>query len=190
MSNIKIEKKILVVCPTCKSKKELIITESKLNQDIPLTTISLPKGFVCQHHFQMFIDKNYKIRGYQKVDLELVPDKNDQQKLVENEVNANRITDEPLLKNLTISGNKIEHYSKELACNNDKDENKTKLTSRKREMSLEEIYEEFREIIDEDNETFRKFIEKEKKRKKGKIDKDLIGFNNDLNVNLKIPCDK
>lgn len=182
VSNTNVEKKVLVICPTCKSKKELII-ESKLNQESPLTTISLPKGFVCQHHFQMFIDNNYKVRGYQKVDLELEPDKNGRKEAVKNDINTNRIKDESLLKNFNIGGNNPEHYAKEFPCNKNQDGKKTKISSRKREMSLEEIYEEFWEFINDDNETFRGFIEKDKRRKRKKIEGDLIGFNNNLDLN-------
>ncbi|MFX1452620.1 MAG: hypothetical protein ACFFCM_17415, partial [Promethearchaeota archaeon] len=35
-----------------------------------LTTISIPSGSVCDHGFQAFVDKNYKVRGYQIVDFE------------------------------------------------------------------------------------------------------------------------
>ncbi|MEJ2277681.1 MAG: hypothetical protein P8Y70_08025 [Candidatus Lokiarchaeota archaeon] len=31
----------------------------------------LPSGLVCEHSFQTFVDKNFLIRGYQKVDFEL-----------------------------------------------------------------------------------------------------------------------
>ncbi|MEJ2295373.1 MAG: hypothetical protein P8Y23_11495, partial [Candidatus Lokiarchaeota archaeon] len=43
-----------------------IIDESK-----QLTTISIPRGKICDHHFQIFIDKSYRIRGFQRVDYEL-----------------------------------------------------------------------------------------------------------------------
>jgi len=61
---------ILVVCPTCKSKKELKIPVKIINQAKQLTTVSIPAGAVCDHSFQSFVDKNFKVRGYQKVDFE------------------------------------------------------------------------------------------------------------------------
>ena len=61
---------ILVVCPTCKSKKELKIPIKIINQAKQLTTVSIPEGAVCEHSFQSFIDKNFIVRGYQKVDFE------------------------------------------------------------------------------------------------------------------------
>ena len=61
---------ILVVCPTCNSKKELKIPVKIINQAKQLTTVSIPAGAVCEHSFQSFIDKNFVVRGYQKVDFE------------------------------------------------------------------------------------------------------------------------
>lgn len=61
---------ILIVCPTCKSKKELKIPIKIINQAKQLTTVSIPAGAVCEHSFQSFIDKNFIVRGYQKVDFE------------------------------------------------------------------------------------------------------------------------
>ena len=61
---------ILVVCPTCKAKKELKIPIKIINQAKQLTTVSIPAGAVCEHSFQSFIDKNFIVRGYQKVDFE------------------------------------------------------------------------------------------------------------------------
>jgi hypothetical protein len=63
-------KDILAVCPTCKSKKELKIPTKIINQSKQLTTVSIPSGTVCEHSFQSFVDKNFVVRGYQKVDFE------------------------------------------------------------------------------------------------------------------------
>ena len=61
---------IHVVCPSCKSKKDLRIPTKIINQAKQLTTVSIPSGAVCEHGFQAFVDKNFKVRGYQKVDFE------------------------------------------------------------------------------------------------------------------------
>ncbi|MFX0105138.1 MAG: hypothetical protein ACFE75_06580 [Candidatus Hodarchaeota archaeon] len=61
---------IMVVCPTCKATKELKIPSKIINQAKQLTTVSIPSGAVCEHGFQAFVDKNFKVRGYQKVDFE------------------------------------------------------------------------------------------------------------------------
>lgn len=61
---------IIVICPTCKTKKDLKIPTKIINQAKQLTTVSIPSGAVCEHSFQSFVDKNFKVRGYQKVDFE------------------------------------------------------------------------------------------------------------------------
>ncbi len=65
LENVRIE------CPICLCKKILNIPVQIINHSKQLTTISVPAGFVCIHSFQAFIDKNFVIRGYQKVDFEL-----------------------------------------------------------------------------------------------------------------------
>lgn len=61
---------IMVVCPTCKTRKELKIPTKIINQAKQLTTVSIPSGAVCEHGFQSFVDKDFKVRGYQRVDFE------------------------------------------------------------------------------------------------------------------------
>ncbi len=62
---------IVVQCPICKGKKNLEIPSQIINQSNQLSTVSIPSGLVCKHTFQAFVDKNFKVRGYQKVDFEL-----------------------------------------------------------------------------------------------------------------------
>lgn len=61
---------ILVICPTCKTKKGLKVPSKIINQAQHLTTVSIPMGAVCEHSFQTFVDKNFIVRGYQRVDFE------------------------------------------------------------------------------------------------------------------------
>ena len=65
------EKILKFVCPVCKAEKKLKISKSILSQSQTLTTISIQRNEICEHHFQVFVDKNFKIRGYQKVDFEI-----------------------------------------------------------------------------------------------------------------------
>ena len=69
-------RKVPTICPICKTKKDLDLPASIVNQASNIATISLPKGLICDHHFQMFVDKNFHVRGYQKVDLEMEMNKN------------------------------------------------------------------------------------------------------------------
>ena len=57
---------VKITCPICKIKKELKFPKSVINEARQLTTISLPRGLLCDHHFQAFVDKNFTVRGYQK----------------------------------------------------------------------------------------------------------------------------
>jgi small GTP-binding protein len=66
------EKILRFVCPICKSEKELSISKSIISEAKTLTTISIQRNEICEHHFQAFVDKNFNIRGYQKVDFEIV----------------------------------------------------------------------------------------------------------------------
>ena len=69
--NLENERLIKFICPICKKAKELKLSTSIISDNTNLTTISIQKNEVCEHHFQAFIDKQFKIRGYQKVDFEI-----------------------------------------------------------------------------------------------------------------------
>ncbi|MHA1147819.1 MAG: hypothetical protein ACTSR8_06200 [Promethearchaeota archaeon] len=68
------KKDIRVRCPTCGTQKVIKLSTSLINQDKPITVISIPTGKICEHHFQIFMDKNFTIRSYQKVDY-ILPEK-------------------------------------------------------------------------------------------------------------------
>ena len=61
---------VIIRCPICSKQKKLIIPFNIIKQSLKLTTISIPSGLVCNDSFQAYIDKNFKIRGYQKVDFD------------------------------------------------------------------------------------------------------------------------
>jgi small GTP-binding protein len=65
------EKLVKFTCPTCKAVKELKISTDLINKAKKLSTISIQKNQICEHHFQAFIDKDFNVRGYQKVDIEI-----------------------------------------------------------------------------------------------------------------------
>jgi hypothetical protein len=157
--------KILIVCPACNSRKELEFPKSAINQAKPLTTMSISSGLICEHQFQAFIDKDFKVRGYQKVDFEF-----ENKNLEDQRLNSNSFKkeDEDLFKNLILKGNYLEYRSKESSLheNNNAEKKEVKSEHKTRKMTLGEIYEEFWEFIDDDNQEFREFIEKDKRRKK------------------------
>jgi predicted regulator of Ras-like GTPase activity (Roadblock/LC7/MglB family) len=61
-------KDVKVVCPICKEKKIIKLPEKVINQSKQLTTVSIPANLTCEHSYQVFVDKNFTPRGYQKVD--------------------------------------------------------------------------------------------------------------------------
>ncbi len=63
-------KKVLLICPECKTQKSLQVPSKIINQSQHITTITIPTGLVCEHHFQAFVDKACAIRGYQLGDFE------------------------------------------------------------------------------------------------------------------------
>ena len=64
-------KEVPFVCPVCRGNNKISIPINIINRSKQLTTVSIPAGLICEHSFQAFIDKNFKVRGYQKVDYEL-----------------------------------------------------------------------------------------------------------------------
>ncbi len=62
---------VIIACPICKASKFIHIPRDILKPK-GLTTISIPKDSICNHQFQLYIDNNLKVRGYQKVDFELI----------------------------------------------------------------------------------------------------------------------
>lgn len=64
-------KKIEVVCPICKTSKEIDIPERIINRESFLTSVLIPEFRVCNHAFMQFINKDFEVRGYQKVDFKI-----------------------------------------------------------------------------------------------------------------------
>ncbi len=144
-----INKEIIIKleCPICKTKKDVKFPRSIINQAKQLTTVSITKGLLCGHHFQIFIDKNFKIRGYQKVDYELNPEIPMNKMNSRKQINKNIDNDKELFDNLILDGNYLEYKPPD-----------------KKKMTLAQIYEEFWELIDETNKEFQTFILKDKRR--------------------------
>ena len=175
--------KVKFTCPVCKINKELKIPKSIINKARQLTTVSIPKGLVCSHHFQAFVDKNFAIRGYQKVDFEVAYD------LLHKTRQEPKRDKSHLYDQIIIDGNYVEFkalevrkrkkmkkenlYIKEEILSNPKNRNLEKENSngktKKEGMSLIEIYNEFWEFIDDNNVEFKHFIESDNRRKKNEI---------------------
>jgi hypothetical protein len=148
--------KIQIVCPICKTRDLIGVPKREINKSSHLTTISIQKGLICPHHFQVFVDKNLQIRGYQKVDFELSDENSKKLRNGIKVFNQNEKEEKEVFKNLEIDNNIL----------NPKEPKKVveeiKLVVKKK--SLKEIYDEFWEFIEEDNKIFQKFINNDKRR--------------------------
>jgi hypothetical protein len=159
-------KKVPAICPICKSKKDLDLPASIVNQASNIATISLPKGLICEHHFQMFVDKNFHVRGYQKVDLEIEINRNRNK----NNPELEKKNDKDLFENLLLEGNYLEYRPKIVQENKKHVLEEQKLADRSKKMSNKDIYEEFWEFIEDDNEEFQEFKNKKHVLEEQKID--------------------
>jgi hypothetical protein len=164
ISNLHQNTEINFVCPVCKTKKGLQFPNSVINKSKQLTTISLPKGLVCEHHFQAFVDKNFIVRGYQKVDFEFKNHMN----------NTSEYNEEKFFEDLILEGNYVEYNPKN---SNDEERNLKRSNSKSRSAEgnlydkevLKKIYEEFWDFIDKSNPDFKEFIEKDPRKRTPKI---------------------
>ncbi|MFX0039974.1 MAG: hypothetical protein ACFFAB_11610 [Candidatus Heimdallarchaeota archaeon] len=67
-SSEEIFKNIQIKCPKCETLRSLKIPIKIISQTQNLTTISIPKGMICGHSFQILIDKYFAIKRYHVVD--------------------------------------------------------------------------------------------------------------------------
>ncbi|MHA1932522.1 MAG: hypothetical protein ACW96X_08290, partial [Promethearchaeota archaeon] len=155
--------RIKFICPICKSTKSLESPRSIIEKAKGLTTMSIAKGLVCEHQFQAFVDKNFIVRGYQRVDFEFEKAKTQQKQRPKKNVKD----DKELFENLILEGNYLE-YKPDRKKNNDKKSKKQEiqLKSEKKNKQIKELYNEFWEFIDEDNEIFQDFIKNDNRRTK------------------------
>ena len=148
--------KIQIVCPICKTRDLIGVPKREINKSSHLTTISIQKGLICPHHFQVFVDKNLQIRGYQKVDFELSDENSKKLRNGVKAFNQNEKEEKEIFKNLEIDNNILKPMEPK------KKVEEIKLIVKKK--TLKEIYNEFWEFIEEDNKKFQKFIINDKRR--------------------------
>ncbi|MHA1938516.1 MAG: hypothetical protein ACXACD_14155 [Candidatus Thorarchaeota archaeon] len=66
--------KLNIICPdsSCGTQREISVPADNLKQsESGIVTISISKGLICGHSFQVFVDTNGRVRGYKKPDFEL-----------------------------------------------------------------------------------------------------------------------
>jgi hypothetical protein len=91
------KKEILIVCPICQNKKKIDIPLEIISSSKGLSSISIPKNLVCNHFFQAYVDKNFMVRGYQKIDFEL-PKDIDQTRIGEDILSESTLSDAETIK--------------------------------------------------------------------------------------------
>ncbi len=144
-------KSIPIACPVCKAQNRIKIPERLIENAKQITTVSISKNIICKHHFQCFIDKNFAVRGYQTVDYQIEKNEN---------FEIEKGNDDKKLFQI------IECNHNELKLKNEKSKNhQNNSINISQNMSLEEIYEEFWEFIDDKNEEFSVLIKKDPRRK-------------------------
>ncbi len=154
--------KVQFICPVCKSEKKLEVPKSIVNKAKGLTTMSIARDLVCEHQFQAFVDKNFMVRGYQRVDFEFEKTKTEHKQKPKNHIKD----DKELFENLILEGNYLEYNPKGNKGNNKKSQKqKIQNKSSKNFKSIQELYDEFWEFIDDDNAQFQEFIKRDVRRK-------------------------
>jgi hypothetical protein len=126
--------------------------------------MSIARGLVCDHQFQAFVDKQFQVRGYQRVDFEFESESKSEKVLNQKE---DFEEDHRLFENLILEGNYLEF--KPLKTKNRKlslPQNQ-KIMTEKKKLTLEEIYEEFWDFIDENNKIFKDFTKNDLRRNYG-----------------------
>ncbi len=152
------------ICPVCKSEENLQFPKSIVKKANGLTTMSIARGLVCDHQFQAFVDKNFVVRGYQRVDFEF-----EKIKTVQKQVSQSLIKDDKeLFDNLSLEGNYLEYIPNRKQEKKEFQKQKIKIKPEEKVNPLKEVYDEFWEFIDENNTTFQDFIRNDERRKDGR----------------------
>ncbi|MFW9989927.1 MAG: hypothetical protein ACFFC3_14865 [Candidatus Odinarchaeota archaeon] len=149
------------ICPVCKTKKNLDVPKSVIEEAKQLTTMSIARGLVCQHQFQAYVDKNYQVRGYQKVDFEFENKVHQEEVLDSSNIKQD---DSELIENLILEGNYVEYNPRKTIRKKSNSIKNEEITSQKKKMTLKEIYDEFWELIDDNNKKFKVFLRNDLRR--------------------------
>ncbi len=61
----------MVICPLCEKRGEVLIPEGVIQENKGTSTVLVRAGVTCNHSYQVFLDKNCTVRGYQRTDYEV-----------------------------------------------------------------------------------------------------------------------
>lgn len=59
---------IIITCPVCAANDEISFPKEIFSRENQIITVSIPQGTICEHPFQLYLDNDYNIKGYQKID--------------------------------------------------------------------------------------------------------------------------
>ena len=147
--------KVLFICPVCKAKKALDVPKPVITKAKQITTMSIARGLVCDHQFQAFVDKQFKVRGYQRVDFEFESQIIREKNYVSSNFEEN--DEEELFDNLILEGNFVEYKPNKKREEESHHKHKKHDKSSHKNRSLQDIYNEFKDFIDDENEFFKDF---------------------------------
>ena len=145
-------KKIIAICPICGKIKNISLPDRYIKKNALLTILNIPKGAICNHNFQMLLDKELNLLKCVKPEFNI-------------EINENYYNSNKGYINYVYVG-KSEIQSAPSFISADKLINEHKIISKSNEkFNLKKIYDEFWEFIDDKNPIFKEFILKDKRRK-------------------------
>lgn len=64
----KITEEVRLQCPNCRAVGFRKIPSSLVDEVEGLASVLVPKSAICEHAFQVYLDRDFNVRGYQKVD--------------------------------------------------------------------------------------------------------------------------
>jgi hypothetical protein len=89
-----------IKCPECEKEKNLKIPIEIINQGHKITTLSVPKGIVCEHKFQVFFDKSFNVKRYQLLDYDIPHLEYSKSQIVEDSENITQVTTLPFFQEI------------------------------------------------------------------------------------------
>ncbi|MGQ4873856.1 MAG: hypothetical protein ACP6IY_07285 [Promethearchaeia archaeon] len=145
-------KKIIAICPICSKIKNISLPAHFIRKNALLTILNIPKGIICNHNFQILLDKELNLLKCVKPEFNVEID--------EDYYNSNK----GYVNFIHIGKSEIQCAPNFISA--DKLINEHKIISKSNEkFNLKKIYDEFWEFIDDKNPIFKEFILKDKRRK-------------------------
>ncbi|MHA1700514.1 MAG: hypothetical protein ACTSWN_16875 [Promethearchaeota archaeon] len=95
--------KLNIICPSCQKTQVLHIPRTVVKNSGGLATIDVKA--VCGHNFHIYLDQNFKIRGYQSADFEFISELEEVDRKI-----SSLIDDEKMQELIKNSGDGLKNY--------------------------------------------------------------------------------